>query len=61
MANNHKKEFPANGLEQDITSSKARKIYCYIQNSKGLTKWVKRQMNKRFRKSNKVVYERNDD
>jgi hypothetical protein len=50
MADNGKKEFPINGLEEDVTSKKTRTIYAYIQNTKKLTKFVKRQMNKRFRK-----------
>jgi uncharacterized protein YgiM (DUF1202 family) len=47
---NGKKEYAENGVEEDITSRYSRKLYCYIKNTKGLTKWVKRKMNKRFRK-----------
>ena len=53
MASNGKKEFPINGLEVDCTSKFGRKYYCYVKNIKGLKKFVKRQMNKRFRKRNK--------
>lgn len=55
MADNGKKEFPINGLEQDVTSKYWRRIYCYIRNSRGITKYVKRVMNKRFRKRNKAT------
>lgn len=54
MADNGKKEFPINGLEQDCTSKFGRKIYCYIKNIRGIKKYVKNQMNRRFRKKNKV-------
>ena len=42
-----KKEYPKNGLEQDVIY--ARKWYRYITNTKGITKYVKRQLNKRHR------------
>jgi len=51
MANNGKKEFPENGNEQDVVY--ARSIYCYIRNGRGITKNVKRSLNKRFRKFHK--------
>lgn len=44
-----RKPYPINGLEQDVTYSK--NIYCYLSNNNKLIKWVKRKMNKRFRKS----------
>jgi hypothetical protein len=53
MADNGKKEFPIDGFEVDVTSKVGRKIYCYIKNVRGVTKYVKRKMNKRFRKRNK--------
>ena len=56
--NNDKKEFPINGLEHDVCTD-WRKHMCYLQNIPGLTKWVKRKMNKRFRKSIKLQL-RND-
>lgn len=57
MANNGKKEFPINGLEEDATSTWGRKYLCYIKNIKGIKKFVKRQMNKRFRKIKIKDYE----
>lgn len=54
MADNGKKEFPINGLEEDCTGD-WKKYYCYVQNIKGLRKYVKRQMNKRFRKRGKII------
>ena len=50
MANNGKKEFPINGLEEDATSRFGRTYMCYITNVRGIKKFVKRKMNKRFRK-----------
>ena len=49
---NGKKEYAINGLEQDMIY--AKDIYCYTQNCRGLSKWVKRQMNKRFRRRKKL-------
>jgi len=46
-----KKPYPKNSLEQDVTY--ARKMYCYTSNISGLTKWVKRHMNRRFRREEK--------
>ncbi len=46
-----KKPYPKNSLEQDATY--ARKMYCYTSNISGLTKWVKRHMNRRFRREEK--------
>lgn len=43
------KEYPKNGFEQDVVY--ARKIYSYLKNNPSLVKFVKRTMNKRFRKS----------
>jgi hypothetical protein len=43
-----KKPYPINGIEQDVTY--ARKIYCVLRNNPKLVKFIKRQMNKRFRK-----------
>ena len=55
MANNGKKEFPINGIEQDVISKYGRTIYCYIKNGRGITKSIKNQLNKRFRKYNKNI------
>ena len=53
MADNGKKEFPINGLEEDVTSKFARKIYCYLHNCRGIKKWTKAHMNRRFRRRSK--------
>lgn len=42
------KEYPINGIEQDVIYN--RKFHKYLVNNSSLVKWVKRQMNKRFRK-----------
>jgi hypothetical protein len=57
MANNNKKEFPINGLEEDCTTPWGRKYLCYVNNISGIKKYVKRLMNKRFRKYNKTKHE----
>ena len=54
MANNNKKEFPINGLELDCTSRFGRKYLCYVNNIKGIKKFVKSQMNRRFRRNKKL-------
>ena len=51
--NNGKKEFPINGLEHKCTYN--RKLYCFIKNSKGIVSFAKKQINKRFRKSNRKI------
>ena len=51
---NGKKEFPIDGFEVETTSKKGRKLYAYIQNVKGIRKYVKKKMNRRFRKRNKI-------
>ena len=48
--NNGKKEYPTIGLEMDCTSKMARQCIGYVQNTRGIKKFVKRSMNKRFRK-----------
>ena len=48
-----RKEYPKNGLEQDVTYY--RKLYCYIKNNNKLVKWAKRSINKRFRKKGKEI------
>lgn len=50
MKHNGKKAFPENGLEQDCTSRWGRKYLSYVNNISGIKKFVKKQMNKRFRK-----------
>ena len=54
MSDNGKKEFPIDGYEIETTSKKGRKLYAYIQNVRGVRKYVKTKMNKRFRKRNKI-------
>lgn len=49
--NDGKREYPINGVEEDIIY--CRDLYSYAQRS-GLSKWVKRQINKRFRKDGKM-------
>jgi hypothetical protein len=53
--NNGKKEFPINGLEQDATSKFGRTYYCFIANVRGIKAFVKKQLNRRFRKFNKNI------
>jgi len=53
MPDNGRKEFPVSGLEQDVCSAGARRIYCYLRNRSGVKKFTKRKMNKRFRKRGK--------
>lgn len=55
--NNGKKEYAKNGLEQDILSRWGRKYLCYIRNVRGIKKYVKRCLNRRFRKDKKYKYE----
>lgn len=43
------KEYPKNCFEQDVVY--ARKFYKYLKNNPSLVKFVKRQMNKRFRRN----------
>lgn len=57
MANNGKKEFPINGLEEDVASTYARSAYCYTKNVRGITRFAKNQMNRRFRRFNKNLPE----
>ena len=50
------KEYPKNGFEQDVVYG--RKVYKYLKNNPSLVKFVKRQLNKRFRRNfNKDLYE----
>ena len=51
---NGKKEFPINGLEQDCNSKFGRKYYCYVKNIPKIKRYVKNQMNRRFRKKLKI-------
>lgn len=53
--NNGRKEFPESGLEMECTSKKARKVFCYVQNVRGIKSFVKRSMNKRQRKYSKEI------
>ena len=62
--NNGKKEYPINGLEEDCTYVFGRKYLCYVRNISGIKKFVKRQMNRRFRrKQRELIVEimRDDD
>ena len=60
MADNGRKEYPIDGTEQDVCSKYCRRIYCYLQNGRGVAKCIKRKMNKRFRKRYKRLYEELD-
>lgn len=51
--NNLKKEYPIDGFEQDCIFS--RSIYCYLRNNNKHVKFIKRKINKRFRKFNKKL------
>ena len=53
--NNNKKEYPINGLEQDCNSRWGRRYLCYVTNSKGIRRFVKNQMNRRFRRHSKKI------
>lgn len=53
--NNGKKEFPINGLEYDCNSKFGRKYLAFIKNISGIKKFVKKQMNRRFRRYNKQI------
>jgi hypothetical protein len=50
----NKKPYPTDGFEMDVTYG--RKLYCYLNKSK-LAKYIKRKMNKRFRKQLKQINE----
>lgn len=52
------KPYPVNGAEEDITY--ARRIYKYLKNNPSTVKFFKKCMNKRFRKSNKIIDLQND-
>ena len=51
--NNKKKEFPVNSLENKCIYK--RDVYCFIKNSKVIVSFVKKQINRRFRKSNRKI------
>ena len=51
--NNLKKEFPIDGFEEDFVSG--RKIYCYLRNNNKNVRFLKRKINKRFRKFNSNI------
>lgn len=51
--NNRKKEYPIDGNEQNMVY--ARDIYAYLANNNKAVKFLKRKMNKRFRKFNKNI------
>ena len=53
--NNGKKEYPINRLEQDCTSFFGRKYLGYVNNFSGIKKFVKKQMNRRFRRKQKEL------
>lgn len=55
MADNGKREYPINGLELDCVSKFGRKYLCYVNNSKGIKKFAKNQINRRFRRKNKNI------
>lgn len=45
--NKGRKQKVINGLEMDVIYG--RHYFCYMDNSPGLVRWVKRKMNKRYR------------
>lgn len=51
--NNLKKEYPINGYEEDVNSKFGRKYLCFVKNVRGIKKYIKNQMNRRFRKFNR--------
>lgn len=51
--NNLKKEYAIDGYEEDLLV--ARKMYCYLRNNSKNVKFLKKKMNKRFRKFNKNI------
>lgn len=59
--NNKRKEFPESGLEQDCISKWGRKYYSYVNNIRGIKRYAKNQMNRRFRRFNKMLYRKEED
>lgn len=55
MKTDNKKAYAQSGLEEDVISKKARKLYCFLVNNRGIIRFVKRQMSKRMRKYNKQL------
>lgn len=53
--NNGRKEFPESGLEMNCTLERSRKIFCYVQNVRGIKSFVKRSINGLLRKRNKDI------
>jgi len=53
--NNDKKEYPINSLESECISKKARKVFCYVSNVRGIKKFAKNQLNRRMRRYNKTI------
>jgi len=51
--NNLKKEYAIDGYEEDLLV--ARKMYCYLRNNSKNVRFLKKKMNKRFRKFNKNI------
>ena len=51
--NNLKKEYAIDGNEEDLLE--ARKIYCYLRNNHKNVKFLKKKMNRRFRRFNKNI------
>ncbi len=54
-SNTYKKEYPINGLEVDCISSFGRKYLCYVNNVKGIKRFAKNQLNRRFRRKEKHI------
>jgi len=54
---NGKKEYPINGSEQICIN--AKKQYKFVKNNPSIKKYIKRQMNKRFRRKNKIIITNN--
>lgn len=55
VKSNRKKVFCKSGLEVDCTSSWGRKYLCYVKNNRGIKQFVKKTMNKRMRRFDKIL------
>lgn len=53
--NNDKREYPENRLEIDCVSKRARQIFCYVSNVRGIKTFAKKQINRRMRRYNKTL------
>lgn len=48
--NNGRREYPKNSFEYDVLSRWGRKYLCYIHNARGIKKFIKNNLNRRFRR-----------